>query len=673
MIKFNLSKLMSNNIQYSVLSEWCIFFFAFCFLLFVKNNSLYAHNGAVAYAYPIKGISIDGKLSDWPTGLTAYAIQKVELGEPIDGEKDLEAHFRIGYNIEQSSIYIAVTIIDQSTVFDTTSQAAWNTQDGIELYFPTAHLKSGSPVIQYSQHGGQRLVSGPGGTWDDIEMMMVRTSFGRVYEWRINLDQAIHSGQSLGLDLVVIDKDQDESFSWTAWGKDLHKMVTSDRCGDLVLLDASTKLERVNGKLDLSGLTPKTLPSTLRLSAMDNPRMWLQTAIDSLGNYSVLIPSGTYTLEIPARLMRIDDNYYRIAPNDPITFEVKLDGSNRPPVLAPKHVLPPDLLPKEGLLHDFDQNQKTLLNRFVESYQEYYGIPGVSLTLIKDGKMIYHNTYGVKNTVTNQPVTEKTLFEAASITKPVFAFVVLRLAEKGIIDLDKPLFEYLAFDALEKYPEYKKMTARHVLTHRSGLPNWGVELKNIPGTTYGYSGEGFEYLKRVVTRIMAKDIEQILDDELINLLELYNMEFSDSKELRKVVASGHFNSQPTSESPPQQAGMAYSMHTESKAFSQFAIALLERKGLQADTYTEFMKIHTEVPKEDWDNQNIREGAGLGIFIRESNYGNTFGHGGSNGDFKCLFEVYPDLNMGYVVFTNSDTGDVLAGDLAELLVEGKKVE
>jgi len=287
--------------------------------------------------------------------------------------------------------------------------------------------------------------------------------------------------------------------------------------------------------------------------------------------------------------------------------------------------------------------------------------------------MIYHNTFGVKNSHTNETVNEETLFEAASVTKPVFAYVVLRLAEKDSIDLDKPLFEYLAFDGLEKYPEYKKMTARHVLTHRSGLPNWGVELKTIPGTTYGYSGEGFEYLKRVVTRIMAKDIEQILDDELINLLELYNMEFSDSEKLRKVVASGHFNSQPTLEPPPQQAGMAYSMHTESKAFSQFAIALLERKGLQAHTYAEFMKIHTEVPKEDWDNQNIREGAGLGIFIRESNYGNSFGHGGSNGDFKCLFEVYPDINMGYVVFTNSDTGDVLAGDLAELLVEGKKVE
>ncbi len=150
--------------------------------LSVTNNSLYAHNGAVAYAYPIRGISIDGNLSDWPTGLMAYDIQKVELGEPIDGEKDLEAHFRIGYNIEQNSIYIAVTIIDQSTVFDTTSQATWNTQDGIELYLSTAHLKSGSPVIQYSQHGNQRLVSGAGGTWDDIDMVMVKTSFGRVYE-----------------------------------------------------------------------------------------------------------------------------------------------------------------------------------------------------------------------------------------------------------------------------------------------------------------------------------------------------------------------------------------------------------------------------------------------------------------------------------------------------------
>ena len=64
--------------------------------------------------------------------------------------------------------------------------------------------------------------------------------------------------------------------------------------------------------------------------------------------------------------------------------------------------------------------------------------------------------------------------------------------------------------------------------------------------------------------------------------------------------------------------------------------------------------------------------GIGISLRETAYGKVFGHGGNNGDFKCLFEVYEDLGMGFIVFTNSNTGDELNDDLAQILIEGKKV-
>ena len=67
---------------------------------------------------------------------------------------------------------------------------------------------------------------------------------------------------------------------------------------------------------------------------------------------------------------------------------------------------------------------------------------------------------------------ENTLFEAASVTKPVFSFAVQRLAERGVIDLDKPLYLYLPYPDIEYDERYKLMTARHVLTHRTGFPNW---------------------------------------------------------------------------------------------------------------------------------------------------------------------------------------------------------
>ena len=114
------------------------------------------------------------------------------------------------------------------------------------------------------------------------------------------------------------------------------------------------------------------------------------------------------------------------------------------------------------------------------------------------------------------------------------------------------------------------------------------------------------------------------------------------------------------------------MFTEAKAFSRFAIALLEERGLAPATYNNMFTLLTEFPLEDGQAKpEYPTGMGLGIAIRKSPYGQVFGHGGNNGDFLCNFEVYKDLKMGYIVFTNSDVGYLLHKDLAQFLVEGKK--
>ncbi len=94
------------------------------------------------------------------------------------------------------------------------------------------------------------------------------------------------------------------------------------------------------------------------------------------------------------------------------------------------------------------------------------------MTIIKKGEVSYYATYGVQNTYSQEKVGTTGPFEAASITKPVFTFVVARLAERGVIDLDKPMCQYLSFQAIEYDDKYKKITARHVLSHTSGFTNW---------------------------------------------------------------------------------------------------------------------------------------------------------------------------------------------------------
>jgi len=636
-----------------------------------NEHNIIITDDAIAYAYPMDEITLDGNLSEWPQDIGQYPIKNAELGDAPGSNEDFHGNFRIGYNAERNEVYVGMEISDESVVVQTSDNSFWDNQDGLELYLNQGGLKSGSSIIQYSEYGSDRNAYGAATSWDNVEMKKSSTDKGKTVEWKISLDKKIETGTSLGMDLVAIDKDDDDSFTWISWGKGTQKVANPDRLGNVLFVAPGTELGLVKGKVDISELEPKPVPLSVRLTQIGNEKLWIQTAVDSLGNFSAPLPIADYEIEITSKVLESGYRFHRLASSGPLTFSLRNDGHDSLPKLVAKMLPKPDLIPEKGLLHDFDEETKKQVDNIIAGYQEYYNIPGVSLALIKDGKVAYHKTYGVKNSQTKEPVDEKTLFEAASITKPVFAFTVLRLADRGVIDLDKPLHQYLPFEQLEKYPEYKKITGRHVLIHRTGLPNWGIEMMGVPGEKYGYSGEGFEYLKRVVVEITGKPIEQILDEELIAPNGLYHMEFSDSEELQKVVSNGHVGNQPTNWGIPQEAGMAFSMHTEAKAFAKYALTILERKGLKPSTYKEFLEIHTESNPEYWNIPENPEGPGLGIFIRKTDYGDTFYHGGNNGDFKCQFEVYDKLKMGYIVYTNSDTGSELTMDLWKIFVEGKK--
>jgi tetratricopeptide (TPR) repeat protein len=128
---------------------------------------------------------------------------------------------------------------------------------------------------------------------------------------------------------------------------------------------------------------------------------------------------------------------------------------------------------------------------------EAANVPGLSMAVFRGGKIFWNKAFGVKSRQTNEPVEGNTMFEAASLTKTVTAYAAMRLVERGELDLDKPLHEYFpnqVYPKLSGDERYKKLTARLVLTHTTGLPNWGNKLMRDPGLQYGYSGEGFLYL-----------------------------------------------------------------------------------------------------------------------------------------------------------------------------------
>lgn len=153
----------------------------------------------------------------------------------------------------------------------------------------------------------------------------------------------------------------------------------------------------------------------------------------------------------------------------------------------------------------------TRLEQMVPHLMTEADIPGLSIALIRDSKMIWSHGFGVTNSETKALVNANTVFEAASLTKPVFAYAVLKLVDSGKLDLDTPLVKYLPgkYDVGDD-PRLEQITARHVLSHTTGFPNWRprgsqtIKIHFVPGHHFSYSGEGFVYLSRVVEHIAGE-------------------------------------------------------------------------------------------------------------------------------------------------------------------------
>jgi CubicO group peptidase (beta-lactamase class C family) len=145
-------------------------------------------------------------------------------------------------------------------------------------------------------------------------------------------------------------------------------------------------------------------------------------------------------------------------------------------------------------------------------------LPAASIAIVRGGRLAWRRAFGVKDRGTNEPVDGDSVFAACSNTKPVFAYGVMKLVERGLLDLDTPLTRYTK-RRVTADPRVELITARHVLNHTTGFPNWrqGSELpiQFAPGTQYQYSGEGFSYLQSVVEEITGKSFERFMLDNIL--------------------------------------------------------------------------------------------------------------------------------------------------------------
>ena len=146
-------------------------------------------------------------------------------------------------------------------------------------------------------------------------------------------------------------------------------------------------------------------------------------------------------------------------------------------------------------------------------------VPGLAMALLCDGEPVQMETLGLADPARNRPVTMRTHFEAASLTKPAFAYLVFRLVDAGVLALDVPLREYWPEGLPTEDPRFASATAAHVLSHATGLPNWGplpLPLSFAPGTGFQYSGSGYTFLQQVVERRTGRRLDDLMQAEMLD-------------------------------------------------------------------------------------------------------------------------------------------------------------
>lgn len=315
----------------------------------------------------------------------------------------------------------------------------------------------------------------------------------------------------------------------------------------------------------------------------------------------------------------------------------------------------------------------TRLIKKVPIWMAEHHVPGVSIALIKGREIVWSHQFGAKKTGVEGNVDEETVFEACSMSKPLFAYAVMRLVEENILDLDEPVDSYLSEPYLPHEPNAGAITARMVLNHTTGLPNWreggrragvlNLELKHGPGERFTYSGEGMWYLQRVVEHLTETPINEYMERTLMSRIGMTRSSYVWQDRYVENNAHGHDKKgAPKTYRHYTEGNTAFSLYTTPIDYARYLILMMDTDAredfqLRAATIDQMLTIESQ------RNEDIYYGLGWGLAgIPERPY--VF-HGGSNGSgFRCHARFYRDDGSGIVIMTNADGGAAVYSKILE---------
>lgn len=188
-----------------------------------------------------------------------------------------------------------------------------------------------------------------------------------------------------------------------------------------------------------------------------------------------------------------------------------------------------------------------------------FAVPGVGIAVVEDGALAWSRVFGVGNAETATPLDARTVFETASLSKPVFAYLVMQLADQGVIDIDHPLVDYHRPAYLGEHPWLARITARDVLRHSTGLPNWRASPATEklvplaePGTRIDYSGEAFVWLQLVLEKLTGQSLDDAMQAHLSGPAGMRDSNYTWSDDLAARSVFGHRpHDEPGEGLPPQ--------------------------------------------------------------------------------------------------------------------------
>ncbi|OWK33216.1 esterase EstB [Sphingomonas dokdonensis] len=290
-------------------------------------------------------------------------------------------------------------------------------------------------------------------------------------------------------------------------------------------------------------------------------------------------------------------------------------------------------------------------------------VESASVAVIRSGRIVSTGAWGMAGP--RRPATVATPYNLASLTKPLTAEVILRLASAGKLSLDEPMDRYWSDPDLSRDPRRMKLTVRMALSHRTGLPNWrdakGLAFDHDPGTTTGYSGEGYQYAARYAERRTGQSFETLAARWLFSPARMRASGYVSAQgETVPIAVPFDDSGKPLPVEPVIRFNAADLAHATARDYARFLIDARDDRGLGASLAAERSKSQADLTPEMCAGSKAATcppwtGFGLGWQLLGFPDGTTMLHTGKDPGAFTFAAIDRASGNGIVILTNSDNG------------------